>query len=76
MFRFTAFPTATLAGSGLLAMSLFGRKSDVHAEPTLAAAAQRKYKVGILGATGTVGQQFLKKLDGVRGAVVLRSVCH
>ena len=30
-----------------------------------ASASQRKYTVGILGATGTVGQQFIKQLENV-----------
>jgi hypothetical protein len=75
MFRFASYPAATIAGSSLLALSLFGRKDQLHADSVVTAApGGRKYTVGVLGATGTVGQQFLKKLEGVR-ARRLACVC-
>ena len=62
--RLSAYPVASVAASSLLTLALFGRK-DVRAEGKAASPVGKKYTVGVLGATGTVGQQFLKKLENV-----------
>ena len=46
----------------------------VHCSPS--PAPPQKLRVGVLGATGTVGQRFLERLDGVRKAALPISVQH
>lgn len=68
------FAAATAYSGSLVCSGLRAEGSDAPAALAISPAPlAKKYKVGVLGATGTVGQQFLKHLENV--CVFMKSTC-
>jgi hypothetical protein len=64
--RSSLIPLTAVGGSAFASALLAHSSVAAEAPPKAAPLDGRKYRVGVLGATGTVGQQFLKYLDTVR----------